>query len=327
MLMKYILRRLLIAIPTLLVISFLVFWIIQIPEGNIIDQMREKMRNEGQVDEAQLESLRKEHRIDDPMIVQYLHWIGNFMIGNLGRSAQSGKFVHEILGELIPTTIAISIGALIVSWGVAIPFGIIAAVRKNTFFDYALTFIGLAAMATPQFIIALIFQTWMVDAIPGYSATGLWSPGVEGFWPKAIDFTLHLFMPIVVLGIAGTAGMIRILRANIIDELKKQYVLCARARGVHPALVVLRYPVRVAINPFISNVGMILPGLISGSMIIAIVLQLPTLGPQTLQAVMSQDMKLAASTIFIQCILAVVGILLSDILLSLVDPRIKFEKK
>jgi peptide/nickel transport system permease protein len=330
MLMKYILRRLLIAIPTLLVISLLVFWIIQIPEGNVVDQMRQRMlEGEGQIDEMQLRSIEEEYRIHDPFIIQYAHWIGNFIRGDLGKSAQDGRYVTEILGRLIPVTVAISIGALLISWGVAIPFGIIAAVKKNTAFDYALTFIGLTAMATPGFIIALIFQAYMVETFPGYSAIGLSSPAFadSSWWVQALDYLAHLFIPIFVLGVAGTAGMIRILRANVIDELKKQYVLCARARGVHPATVVLRYPVRVAINPFISNVGLILPGLISGSMIIAIVLQLPTLGPVNLTAVMNQDMKLAASTIFIQCILAVVGILLSDILLSLVDPRIKFEKK
>ena len=168
MLMKYIIRRLLVAIPTLLIISLLVFWIIQIPDGNIIDQMREKMRSEGQIDEAALRAAEIEHRINDPMIVQYGHWLFNFVQGNLGKSVSNNdKYVSEILGELIPTTIAISIGALIISWGVAIPFGIIAAVRRNTFFDYALTFVGLTAMATPAFIVALIFQTFMVDITGG----------------------------------------------------------------------------------------------------------------------------------------------------------------
>ncbi len=327
MLMKYLIRRVLIAVPTLLIISFLVFWIIQIPEGNFIDHMRRQMEEEGMVDEAALAAMEKEFHINDPMIVQYFHWITSFARGDLGKSVQPGnKFVTEILGELIPNTIAISIGALLISWGVAIPFGIIAAVKKNTTFDYLLTFIGLTAMATPAFVIALIFQTFMVETFPGYSAIGF-SSGFEDYWIDKLDFAAHMFIPIFILGVAGTAGMIRILRANVIDELKKQYVLCARARGVHPVKVVLRYPVRVAINPFISNVGLILPTLISGSMIIAIVLQLETLGPQTLKAIMDQDMNLAAGAVFIQCILAVIGILLSDILLSLVDPRIKFEKK
>jgi len=227
--------------------------------------------------------------------------------------------------------VAISLVTVLFTWAIALPFGILAAVKKNTLWDYGLTFVGLIAMATPAFVIALIFQVLMKNWWPGYDPTGLISAHLlDRPWydlARLADLLKHLSVPVIILSTGGTAGMIRILRANVIDEMRKQYVLCARARGLHPALVVLRYPVRVALNPFMSNIGLILPEIISGSMIIAIVLALPTLGPRLLQAIMSQDTYLAASCVFIECILAVVGVLLSDIMLAIVDPRIRFEAK
>ena len=186
-------------------------------------------------------------------------------------------------------------------------------------------------MATPAFVIALIFMVAMQAYDPTFDPSGLISQEYVDeswlYWPKIADLLKHIWIPVGILGLGGTAGMIRILRANVIDELRKQYVLCARARGLHPAVVVLRYPVRVAINPLMSSVGLILPRIISGSMIISIVMNLPTLGPKVLAALQSQDTYMAASCIFIQCILAIVGILISDIMLSVVDPRIKFGSK
>lgn len=330
MLIRYIFKRLLIAIPTLFVISFVVFMVIQLPPGSFLDSRVEMMQKEGEVDWAEIEALRRQYHFDRPVIVQYVYWIGNFMRGELGKSFANDTDVTEILAEFLPVTATISIFTILFTWAVAIPFGVIAAVKKNTIWDYLLTFIGLAAMATPAFVIALIFQVIMNRIWPNFDPTGLISRQFVGqawSWAKFVDLLKHLWVPVFILGIAGTAGMIRILRANIIDELRKQYVLCARARGLHPALVVIRYPFRVAINPMVSGIGLILPQIISGSMIISIVLGLPTLGPQLLEALKSQDTYLAAGVTFIQCILAVVGILISDILLAVVDPRIKFEAK
>ncbi len=327
MLGRYVLQRILIAVPTLLIISFGVFMVIQLPPGSYVEFKIQQMQEEGQADMAEIERLTRTYRLDDPLPVQYLYWIGNFIQGDLGDSFEDQQPVTRILKERIPTSIALSVSALLLTWIVAIPFGISAAVKQNSVWDYMLTFIGLAALATPGFVLALVFMmiAWKID--PQFDPTGLFSPefhGVEWSWAKVVDMMKHLWIPVVILGVAGTAGMIRILRANVIDELRKQYVLCARARGVHPALVVLKYPVRVAINPLISNVGLILPRLISGSVIISIVLQLQTLGPRLFTALQAQDTYLAADIVFIQCILAVVGILISDILLAMVDPRIRF---
>jgi len=329
-LVRYIIKRLLVAIPTLLIISFGVFMIIQLPPGSYLDSKIEAMQKEGEVDWAEIEALRNQYHFDRPLLVQYAYWIVGFVQGDLGKSFDSDAEVTQILAELLPVTMAISFFTIIFTWSIAIPFGIVAAVKKNTVWDYLLTFIGLAAMSIPGFVTALVFQVIMQKWWPTFDPTGLisrqfqnepWSPA------KFADLLKHLWVPVFILGVAGTAGMIRILRANVIDELRKQYVLCARARGLHPALVVMRYPFRVAINPMVSSIGLILPRLISGSMIISIVLGLPTMGPAVLQALKSQDTYLASSFVFIQCILAVLGILISDILLAMVDPRIKFESK
>ena len=330
MLIRYILRRLLIAIPTLLVISLIIFLVIQLPPGNFLDYRLEQMQKEGQVDPAEIQALHDRYHFDEPILVRYVYWMRGFVTGDLGKSFETDAEVTQILADLLPPTIAISVCSILLTWIVAFPFGIIAATRRNTGWDYSLTFLGLVAMATPPFILALVFQVVMQHFSPNFDPTGLVSQQYQGHpWSfgKVLDLLMHLWVPVVILGVAGTASMIRILRANLIDELKKQYVLCAMARGVHPVVAILRYPLRVAINPFISSIGLLLPALIGGSMIIEIVLGLPTLGPRLLQALQSQDVYLASSCIFIHCILTVVGILISDVLLSLVDPRIRFGGK
>lgn len=342
MLMRYIIKRLLVMIPVLLIISFGVFMMIQLPPGSFLDAKIEQMQRTNTYDPVEIEQLRERYHFDRPLVVQYGYWITNFVRGELGDSFETQTKVTAILAKVLPVTIAISICTMCFTYIVAIPFGIIAAVRKNTLWDYLLTFIGLAAMATPGFILALIFMVFMQKVIdPTFDPTGLISPqylnqdwsGFASFgwaffnWPKVADLMRHIWIPVVILGVGGTAGMIRILRANVVDELRKQYVLCARARGLHPAVVILRYPLRVALNPFMSNIGHLLPAIIGGSMIISIVLNLPTLGPRVLQALLSQDTYLAASAVFIQCILSIVGILVSDVMLSVVDPRIRFGSK
>ena len=341
MLIRYIIKRILISLPVLLVISFSVFMMIQLPPGSFLEAKVEQMQREGTYNPVELERLRLQYHWDRPATVQYFYWITNFVRGDLGDSFETETPVIDILAKYVPITATISLFTILLTWIIAVPFGIIAAVKKNTVWDYLLTFIGLAAMATPGFVIALVFMVIMQKVDPHFNPSGLMSQNLvnqpwissEQFgwlllnWPKLLDLLKHIWIPVGILGVAGTAGMIRILRANVIDELRKQYVLCARARGLHPAIVVLRYPVRVAMNPFMSNIGLILPRIISGSMIISIVLNLPTLGPKALAALQSQDTYLAASIVFIQCILAIVGILVSDIMLSLVDPRIRFGGK
>lgn len=330
MLGKYVLKRILIAVPTLLVISVIVFWIIHLPPGSFLEWKVQQMSESGQTDMTEIQQLRIQYRIDAPLPIQYVNWITKFVTGDLGESFEEQVKVTKILWRLVPNSILLTVCAMLLSWAVAVPFGIIAAVKKNSVFDYVLTFVGLAALATPGFVVALVFMVIMQGIDPLYDPTGLLSEKFTGealTWAKVVDFLKHLVIPVFILGIAGSAGLIRIMRANVIDELKKQYVLCARARGLHPALVVLRYPVRVAINPVVSNIGLILPRMISGSVIIGMVLSLPILGPRLLQALQAQDTYLAADIVFIQCILAIVGILISDILLAMVDPRIKFSGK
>lgn len=327
MLARYLLKRVLIAIPILLIISFCVFMIIHLPPGSYLDARIEQMKQQGQVDWNEIESLKQRYHFDRPKILQYYYWILGFVQLDWGRSFEYDVEVMQILREELPATMAISIFTLLLTWSIAIPFGILAAVKRNTFWDYFLTFTGLVAMATPSFLLALIFMVIMQYSSPNFDPTGLFSSQYSGqlwTWGKFVDMLKHVWVPIFILGVAGTAGMIRILRANVIDELRKQYVLAARARGLHPALVVLRYPVRVAINPLLSSAAMILPAIISGSVIVAQVLGLPILGPKLLAALFSKDIYLASSIVFFQCILAIVGIMISDVLLALVDPRIKF---
>jgi peptide/nickel transport system permease protein len=327
MLLRYLIKRILIAIPILLVISFCVFMIIQLPPGSYLDAKMQQMKQQGQVDMTEINQLRQRYHMDRNPLIQYRYWIVAFVQGDWGQSFEYGVEVWEILKDELPATMAISLFTILFEWSIALPFGILAAVKRNTLWDYCLTFIGLVAMATPSFVIALVFMVVMQSWWPNFDPTGLFSSqysGKDWDWPKFADMLKHVWVPIFLLGVAGTAGMIRILRANVIDELRKQYVLAARARGLHPALVVLRYPVRVAINPLISSVAGILPALISGSVIVAQVLNLPILGPKLLTALFSKDTYLASSIVFFQCILSIVGIMISDMLLALVDPRIKF---
>ena len=331
MLIKYILKRLALAIPTLLVISFMVFMIIQLPPGSFLDTRLEQMQMEGNIDYVELQQLEETYHINSSIFVQYVYWIGGFLKGDLGVDFETNEKVSAIIAELLPWTAVISFCTILVTWMIAIPAGVIAAIQKNKTSDYVITFVGLIALATPNFIAALIFQVVFIQLDPSFDPTGLYSAKYEHLpWynpDKFWDICKHLVVPTFVISLSGTAGMIRLLRTNLIDELKKQYVLCARARGVHPAKVVMKYPFRVAINPFISGIGNILPALISGSMVISIVLGLPTLGPKLLEALMGQNTYLAASIVFIQCILSIVGILISDILLAVVDPRIRFDSK
>ncbi|MBN2583660.1 MAG: ABC transporter permease [Planctomycetes bacterium] len=331
---RYILKRALLAIPTLLLISFSIFMFIQLPPGSYVEVKIEEMKKEGQVDMAEVNQLVNRYKLDKPAYVQYTYWMGGLLKGDMGESFVDKKDVTDILAERLPPTATISILTILLTWTIAVPFGIFAAVKKNTVWDYLLTFIGLAAMATPGFVLALVFQMisvhWAESHGTTFDPSGLFSREYLGQpWSidKILDMMKHIWIPVVILGVAGTAGMIRILRANVIDELRKQYVLCARARGLHPVMVILRYPVRVAINPMISNIGLVLPTIISGTLIIAKVLNLETVGPKLLTALQNQDTYLAASIVFMECVLAVIGILISDILLSMVDPRIKFGSK
>jgi peptide/nickel transport system permease protein len=315
-------------IPTLIIISVIVFVLIQLPPGDIISANLASLQQQGmEVSAEQIAALRAQYNLDRPMPMQYLHWIGNFVTGDMGYSIKYEQPVNTLIWERMGYTVVIALASLLFTWAVAIPIGIYSAVRQYGFGDYLFTVIGLLGIATPNFMLALIMMylgyTWF-----GVSVGGLFSPEyAEADWSSAkfIDLMKHIWIPMIVIGAAGTASIMRVMRANLLDELSKPYVVTARAKGVRPIKLILKYPVRIAINPFISTIGWLLPTLISGEAIVSIVLNLPTTGPLLLQALLSQDMYLAGSFLMLLSILTVLGMLFSDILLAITDPRIRYE--
>jgi peptide/nickel transport system permease protein len=280
-----------------------------------------------EVSAEQIAALRAQYNLDRPMPMQYLHWIGNFVTGDMGYSIKYEQPVNTLIWERMGYTVVIALASLLFTWAVAIPIGIYSAVRQYGFGDYLFTVIGLLGIATPNCMLARIMMylgyTWF-----GVSVGGLFSPEyAEADWSSAkfIDLMKHIWIPMIVIGAAGTASIMRVMRANLLDELSKPYVVTARAKGVRPIKLILKYPVRIAINPFISTIGWLLPTLISGEAIVSIVLNLPTTGPLLLQALLSQDMYLAGSFLMLLSILTVLGMLFSDILLAITDPRIRYE--
>ena len=325
--LKFILRRLLLFIPTLLAVSVVTFMLIQLPPGDYLTTIIHQLEESGEdVDEALLASLRKRYGLDQPVYVQYLRWIGSIVLqGDFGYSMAHNRPVSDLIWERLAWTLVISFGTLIVTWIVAFPIAIYSATHQYSIGDYAFTFIGFVGRGIPNFMIALILM-WIGFSVFNFGIGGLFSEEYRRApWSlgKFVDLLQHLWVPLVVLGTAGTAGLIRITRANLLDELRKPYVITARAKGLTESRVIWKYPVRVALNPFISSVGYVLPGLISGSTIISVVLSLPTTGPLLLSALLSQDMYLAGSFLLMLSTLTVLGTLLSDILLAWVDPRIR----
>jgi peptide/nickel transport system permease protein len=325
--LSYIIRRLLIMIPTLVAISIISFTIIQLPPGDFLTTYVAERNARGEtVDPTEVESLRQRFGLDQPMYIQYLRWAWNFLHGDLGHSFEWNRPVSSLIAERIPLTIVISFSTLLFTWLVSVPIGIYSAVRQYSWVDYLLTFIGFIGLATPSFLFALVLL-WFSYAYLGMSIGGLFSPEyleAPWSWAKILDFLKHLWIPVIIVGTAHTAKFIRIIRGNLLDELKKPYVTAARAKGLSEARLILKYPVRVAINPLVSTIGWTLPELISGIAITAVVLNLPTSGPLLLSALRSQDMQLAGGFIMLLSFLTVIGTLISDILLAWVDPRIRF---
>jgi peptide/nickel transport system permease protein len=314
-------------IPTLIAISIISFIIIQLPPGDFLETYVAQLSASGEkIDQAELEALKQRFGLDDPLYIQYLKWAWNFLHGDFGYSFEWKRPVSSLIGERISMTLLISLSTLLFTWAISLPIGIYSAVRQYSWVDYLLTFIGFIGLATPNFLFALILL-WFSYSYLGMSIGGLFSPEyAEAPWSfaKFIDFLKHLWIPVVIVGTAHTAKFIRIIRGNLLDELKKPYVVTARAKGLSETKLILKYPVRVAINPLVSTIGWTLPELISGIAITAVVLNLPTSGPLLLSALMSQDMHLAGSFIMLLSILTVIGTLVSDILLAWVDPRIRY---
>ena len=337
----YIGRRLLIMIPTLVIISVISFVIIQLPPGNFIETKILELQLKGgssSIDEAK--ELREIFHLDKPIPERYARWLGlnwfttfekkdqGLLQGHMGLSMENQNTVNEVVGDRILLTFLISLGTILFTWAVALPIGIYSAVRQYTFSDYLFTLIGFIGMSVPGFLLALILLYWSGKYL-GINISGLFSPeyAVQPEWTrgKIIDLLQHIWVPIVVLGVTGTASMIRVMRANLLDELKKPYVITAMAKGVRPFKLLMKYPVRLALNPFISGIGGIFPSLVSGGAIVAMVLSLPTVGPLMLDALMKEDMYLAGSMLMVLSLLGVLGTLVSDLLLLWLDPRIRME--
>ncbi|KXS49014.1 MULTISPECIES: ABC transporter permease [Halanaerobium] len=324
---KFIMHRLLFMVVTLVVISILSFIIIQLPPGDYLTSYITQLRSMGtDVSDEQIEYLREQYGLDDPIYVQYFKWIGNFITGDMGFSFSWNRPVNELVWERLGLTLVISISSLLFTWIVAFPIGIYTALRQNSLSDYFFTFLSFIGVATPNFLLALVLM-YVSFKYFGINVGGLFSPEyADAAWGigKITDLLQHLWIPVVVVGTAGTAGLVRIMRANLLDELGKPYVTTAKSKGIPNYKVILKYPVRIALNPFISTLGWQLPKLISGSTITAVVLSLPTTGPLLLDALKSQDMYLAGSFIMLLSVLTVIGTFISDILLALVDPRIRY---
>lgn len=324
----YIARRIVMLIPILLLISLVSFVLIELPPGDWVSMQIMNLRNSGvQVSQDEADRLTRLYGLDKPPAERYIKWITGIVFdGNFGWSFQWNRPVNDMLGERIPLTMAISIAALLISWAIAIPIGIYAATHQYSAFDYIFTFIGFIGLATPGFLVALILA-WVIFSTTGFSPLGLYSNeflDAPMSLAKFLDMLKHLILPLLIIGLSSTGTTIRVMRANLLDELKKQYVITARAKGNTELKLLLKYPVRMALNPIISTVGWILPGLVSGELLVSMVLGLQTTGPLLLRAVMSQDMYLAGSIVMILSTLTVIGTLLSDILLASLDPRIRY---
>jgi peptide/nickel transport system permease protein len=324
--LSYVIRRILMMIPTLIVISALVFIIIQLPPGDYFTTYMNELQSQGEaIDEAKIAFIKEQYGFDKSMPEQYFTWVIGMLQGDFGYSFEYSLPVSEVVGDRLLLSFIVSFTTIMFTWIVAFPIGVYSAVRQYSIGDYSLTFLGFLGLATPNFLLALVLQ-WMAFSTFGTSIGGLMDPQyLESDWSfdKMLSVLEHLWVPVVVIGTSGTAGMIRRLRANLLDELSKQYVTTARAKGLSPGRALAKYPLRMSLNPFIADIGNLLPEVISGAAIVSIVLSLPTTGPMLLNALQSQDMYLAGSFLMCLATLTVVGTLLSDLALAALDPRIR----
>ena len=322
-------KRLLWMLPFLLAVSFLSFVLIQLPPGDYVTTYIATLAASNEVvDQNTAADLRNRFGLDQPMVVQYWKWITNILFrGDFGLSFEWQQPVGDLIWERMALTLLLTLSALLVTWGVALPVGVFSAVKKYSIADYVVTGISFLGLAVPSFLLALVLM-YVAAVHFGQSVGGLFSEQyLTAPWSleKVGDLLEHLWIPVVILAVSGTASLIRVMRANMLDELHKPYVTTARAKGLSEFTLLVKYPLRLALNPFISTIAWLLPNLVSGSIIVAIVLSLPTAGPLLLQSLMSQDMYLAGAFILLICMLTVLGSLVSDILLALVDPRIRLE--
>jgi peptide/nickel transport system permease protein len=325
----FIVKRLLWMLPFLVAISFLSFVLIQLPPGDYVTTYIATLAASNEVvDQNTAADLRNRFGLDQPMVVQYWKWISNIAFrGDFGLSFEWQQPVGDLIWERMALTLLLTLSALLLTWGIALPVGVFSAVKKYSIGDYLVTGLSFLGLAIPSFLLALVLM-YIAAVHFGQSVGGLFSEEyLTAPWSmgKVIDLLEHLWIPVVILAVSGTASLIRVMRANMLDELHKPYVTTARAKGLSEFTLLVKYPLRLALNPFISTIAWLLPNLVSGSIIVAIVLSLPTAGPLLLQSLMSQDMYLAGAFILLICALTVLGSLVSDILLALVDPRIRLE--
>ncbi len=326
----YLIRRFFFMIITVMIISVVAFVLIQLPPGDYLSTYIAQLEEaDTEVSESQLESLKRQYGLDKPMHIQYVKWIWNIVSrGDFGQSFQWNQPVRDLIWERFALTTVVAMSSMLFTFIVGIPIGIYSALNKYTVGDFTVTVFGYVGLATPNFLLALVLM-WIGLKWFGQSAGGLFSPQYQQVgWSlgKILDLLGHLWVPVVVLGTAGTAGLIRVMRAMLLDELGKQYVVTARSKGLKESRLIFKYPVRIALNPVASTIGWRLATIISGAPIVAVVLSLPTTGPVLLRSLLSQDMYLAGAFFLLLCILTVVGTFISDILLGILDPRIRMER-
>ena len=326
--LTYLIRRVLTMILTMLAISALVFIIIQLPPGDYLTTYITELESQGEmVDPDKINFLRQQYGLDKPMIEQYFVWVSGLVQGDLGYSFEYSLPVSEVVGDRLWLSMVLNFATIIFIYVVSFPIGVYSATHQYSWGDHGLTLIGFLGLATPNFLLALVLL-YMANVFFGTSIGGLMDPEyLDQPWTidKALSVLEHLWVPVLVIGTSGTAGMIRRLRANLLDELQKQYVVTARAKGLPRGRLLVKYPLRMALNPFIADIGSMLPQVVSGSVIVSAVMSLPTTGPMLLGALQSQDMYLAGSFLMFLASLTVVGMFLSDILLTVLDPRIRLQ--
>ncbi|MTH77846.1 ABC transporter permease [Paracoccus aestuariivivens] len=327
--LRFIAKRVLWMIPSLFGVSFLAFVLIQLPPGDYVTTYVATLASSNEiVDQNAAAQLRERFGLDQPMIVQYAKWVWGIVTrGDFGLSFEWQQPVSGLIWERMALTLVLAVASLIVTWAIALPIGVYSAVRKYSIGDYAFTVFSFLGLSIPSFLLALVLM-YIAAVEFGQSVDGLFSPEYENAaWSigKMVDLLQHLWLPVIILAVSSTASLIRVMRANMLDELPKPYVTTARAKGLSERRLLLKYPMRIALNPFISTIAWLLPNLISGSVVVAIVLNLPTAAPMLLQSLMAQDMYLAGAFVLLICALTLIGSLISDILLALVDPRIRLE--
>ncbi len=325
---RYIAHRLLIMVPTLIAISFIVFVVIQLPPGDYLTTLIEELRELGEpADLKQIEALREEYGLDRPFLIQYAGWVAGLVQGDLGYSFEYEQPVADVVGDRLWLSFIVSVATIVFTWIVAFPIGVYSATHQYSWADNSLTFLGFLGLATPNFLLALV-MVYFANVWFGTEIGGLMDEryiGQPWNWGKIVSVLEHLWIPVIVIGTSGTAGMIRRLRANLLDELQKQYVVTGRAKGLPPFRLLVKYPLRMSLNPFISDIGDLLPQVISGAVIVSVVLNLPTTGKMLYEALLSQDMYLAGSFLMFLALLTVLGVLVSDLALALLDPRIRLQ--